>query len=187
MKKKVSKQPRFKEGDKVIVSKPRNTNEDPGWYSSMDKYDGKEITIESETQYGNFTLVGGDGYRFNPKWLKSVTPKKKARKNKTVADIAGSAKPVPEHLKNMSWDEIRDIAHEDYVRENYPAELDLKLSWLNDVDKPVKKVKKNGAGVTHVTIHSVTEVVDERTPWSCFIAVVVAGMLVGGSLVAMFL
>lgn len=62
-----------------------------------------------------------------------------------------------------------------------------KLSWLNDVDKPVKKVKKNGAGVTHVTIHSVTEVVDERTPWSCFIAVVVAGMLVGGSLVAMFL
>ncbi len=43
----------------------------------------------------------------------------KTPKYDSIASLANSAKPVEEHLRNLTWDQIREIAIEDHIKENY--------------------------------------------------------------------
>ena len=65
----------YKVGDVVIIHKPADICQSPGWMPEMDKYDGKTavITDVKESIYGSFTYVkienDGGRWKFNVLWL----------------------------------------------------------------------------------------------------------------------
>lgn len=60
------KLPNFKSGDTVIVHKPINVRISPSWIDRMNKYDGKELRVET---IGMRDLDLGVCYNFNRAWL----------------------------------------------------------------------------------------------------------------------
>lgn len=74
--------PELKVGDIVIIHKPKNLDESPGWVDGMDKYDGTRAKIKhfvpsyssdagSIILYGIYGRMGviKDPWYFNSKWL----------------------------------------------------------------------------------------------------------------------
>lgn len=80
---------KFNVGDIVLVTKPDN---DIGWVSSMDSYNGKTMTIHTVEEDGWYLLENGDGWQFCESWLSSTlnTEIVKVLKGiKTSLDIIG--------------------------------------------------------------------------------------------------
>lgn len=42
----------FKKGDKFIPRKPKDVTKSPAWRGEMDKYDGKELTVDGIDDFG---------------------------------------------------------------------------------------------------------------------------------------
>ena len=75
----------FKVGDKVIIHKPDDTSESPGWMSKMDKWDGKEVTIE--TLFGDCFDIKEDNYwSFANSWAEKASPIVKSKDGINVGD-----------------------------------------------------------------------------------------------------
>jgi len=64
-------------GDKVLVKRPEDKSEGPGWEGSMDYMDGKTATIAKFEDDGDVLLEEDPvGYSYDPKWLTKVDSKK---------------------------------------------------------------------------------------------------------------
>ena len=62
---------KFKVGDKFIPRKPKKNNTGLIWRESMDKYDGKELTVDGIDDFGR--IQGEEsGYMFHPDWCEKV-------------------------------------------------------------------------------------------------------------------
>lgn len=65
----------YRVGDVVIIHKPADVDQSPGWMPEMDEYNGKTavITDVKESRYGNFTYVkienDGCRWKYNVLWL----------------------------------------------------------------------------------------------------------------------
>ena len=60
----------FKEGDVVVVHKPKDLYEWPCWTSTMDKFDGKSGTIEYFTYPEGYAIIPELGhYKYAISWL----------------------------------------------------------------------------------------------------------------------
>lgn len=67
---------KYKIGDKVVVTKPVNTEEYPSWTEYMNKYDGKTMVVRMVTRsprYTRYELTSLEGKcsicDFNENWL----------------------------------------------------------------------------------------------------------------------
>jgi len=67
----MSERTRLKPGDKVIIIKPKNTKEAPGWFPSMDHFHGVVDTIVVVTSRFVQTR-NSEGFCFNKKWLRKL-------------------------------------------------------------------------------------------------------------------
>lgn len=61
---------RFDKGDTVIIHKPKDTGEQPGWLYSMDRYDGMVMTVYAEIN--GIVWLNEAPYKFNSKWLELI-------------------------------------------------------------------------------------------------------------------
>ena len=62
---------KFKVGDRFIPRKPKKNNTGLIWRESMDKYDGKELTVDGIDDFGR--IQGEEsGYMFHPDWCEKV-------------------------------------------------------------------------------------------------------------------
>ncbi len=59
----------FKVGDVVIVNKPNDTEESPGWVSDMDEFDGKQTEITHDWGDGTFSIRLDYSYVFHESWF----------------------------------------------------------------------------------------------------------------------
>jgi hypothetical protein len=86
---------RYKVGDWVIITKPKDVRQKPNWYIEMNKYDGKTLMIERINSYGYLVI---DGWKFNSDWCEKVEePKSKARE---------MVKGLKEYFEKTSKDQV---------------------------------------------------------------------------------
>ena len=62
---------KFKVGDKFIPRKPKKNNTGLIWRESMDKYDGKELTVDGIDDFGRIQAEES-GFMFHPGWCEKV-------------------------------------------------------------------------------------------------------------------
>ena len=62
---------KFEVGDKFIPRKPKDVAKSPAWRSEMDKYDGKELTVDGIDDFGRIQAEGGC-WNFHPDWCEKV-------------------------------------------------------------------------------------------------------------------
>ena len=63
---------KFSVGDKVIIHRPKDVDERPGWNSLMDCYDNKEVEITSYRLSGFFEVENSTRWCFNDNWAEIV-------------------------------------------------------------------------------------------------------------------
>lgn len=62
---------KFKKGDRFIPRKPKDITQAPAWRSEMDKYDGKELTVDGIDDFGRIQAEES-GFMFHPGWCEKV-------------------------------------------------------------------------------------------------------------------
>ena len=65
----IEKEPTFKVGDWVRITKPKDVRQKPCWSYCMDKYDGQTLEIEEFDSDGYLVI---DDWGFNPDWCTKV-------------------------------------------------------------------------------------------------------------------
>lgn len=74
---------KFKVGDRFIPRKPKKNNTGLIWRESMDKYDGKELTVDGIDDFGR--IQGEEsGYMFQPEWCEKVEEERVPDAGKTI-------------------------------------------------------------------------------------------------------
>ena len=63
---------KFEKGDNIIVHKPKDTTQFPGWNSAMDKFNGQILTISKINRDGMLEGTESECYCFHPDWCEKV-------------------------------------------------------------------------------------------------------------------
>ena len=58
---------KFSIGDKVIIRRPENVDEKPGWIHDMDRFNNMECIVRDYNRRG-FFYITGTSYLFNDRW-----------------------------------------------------------------------------------------------------------------------
>lgn len=82
----IEKEPAFKRGDWVLITKPKDVRQKPYWLSYMDEYGGQTLEIEGFNSDGYLVI---DSWKFHPDWCKKVG----AQKSFKVGDWVLITKP----------------------------------------------------------------------------------------------
>lgn len=63
---------KFCVGDMIIIHRPEDVDESPGWNSLMDRYDNKEVEITKYRPSGFFEVEHNGRWCFNDNWAEIV-------------------------------------------------------------------------------------------------------------------
>lgn len=102
----IKRTPKFKKGDKVIIS---NTSKESTrfakWATGMDKYNGKVTTIVDwvcSDQYVLYSMEENIGYWFDESWLTKAEDS-----SDQIPELSGK-KPLPDEIaKAINWEQRR--------------------------------------------------------------------------------
>lgn len=99
----IEKEPAFKVGDWVLITKPKDVGQTPTWTPDMDKYDGQTLEIE-EINSDNYLDI--DDWIFHPNWCTKV----EAPKSETmVNELKEYFKNTPKAQVVKDWEATREF------------------------------------------------------------------------------